>query len=60
VEEGEGLIKEMQQRTAKVVPFDNTEMRKRAMPVVEQLPWRTTPPTCWPSSTPSSSLIGPW
>ena len=37
VEEGEGLIKEMQQKNGlKVVPFDNTEMRKRAMPVVEQ------------------------
>jgi TRAP-type C4-dicarboxylate transport system substrate-binding protein len=37
VEEGEGLIKEMQQKNGlKVIPFDNTEMRKRAMPVVEQ------------------------
>jgi TRAP-type C4-dicarboxylate transport system substrate-binding protein len=37
VEEGEGLVKEMQQKNGlKVVPFDNTEMRKRAMPVVEQ------------------------
>ena len=37
VEEGESLIKEMQQKNGlKVVPFDNTEMRKRAMPVVEQ------------------------
>jgi len=37
VDEGEGLIKEMQQKNGlKVIPFDNTEMRKRAMPVVEQ------------------------
>lgn len=37
VEEGEGIIKELQQKNGlKVIPFDNTEMRKRAMPVVEQ------------------------
>jgi len=37
VAEGEGIIKELQQKHGlKVVAFDNAEMRKRAMPVVEQ------------------------
>jgi TRAP-type C4-dicarboxylate transport system substrate-binding protein len=37
VAEGESIIKELQQKHGlKVIPFDNTEMRKRAMPVVEQ------------------------
>jgi TRAP-type transport system periplasmic protein len=37
VGEGEGIIKELVEKNGlKVVPFDNTEMRKRAMPVVEQ------------------------
>jgi TRAP-type C4-dicarboxylate transport system substrate-binding protein len=37
VAEGEGILKELQQKFGlKVIPFDNTEMRKRAMPVVEQ------------------------
>ncbi len=35
--EGDGIIKDLQAKFGlKVIPFDNTEMRRRAMPVIEQ------------------------
>ncbi len=35
--EGDGIIKDLQTKYGlKVIPFDNTEMRRRAMPVIEQ------------------------